>query len=612
MFQLEHTLKTDKITNTHRRQAGYNTTPAGSAGGDLPLKRGIEKFTSDQIVDINNMISSPEFTKPSGKPNLALISEKLNVEYHSLRRYVTGFYKGESPRADKGQVRKFEKKLVKNLKDRFEAWYLGNAQKNVKQAIYKVQLETGNSIPLQKAYEWARTLDSGHDFKHYYKTFISRHVPHISRDNFGETENFLDVVLMDVWKIDDPFIPETEREKLNNELESLKNSNKKQWEKQRSKASTAYALSFIDAKTAYPLTIVLCPHSVSGSDVKKGLMRLIQKWGIPKRWYLDNGKEFVNRETIDFLYGVHSGEMEWNPSCTNLKTVELIDDNNLIFAKPYSPYGKGRLERQFRIWKDEHAAYSPSYSPNMNESRKPGLELSCVQPVQFFEGLAKDLDGFIYGEFLTREREMFFHPGFTRSHEINVNRPKTIQEAFSLAYSNYTPRYVDEFLLAYHYADKRKATFRSGVVAFTHKQIKLSFIPLHPENLLGYSHINEAITVLMDPQNYYHCWLFDSNRLLGEAQDIRYQKNLGISKDRASYINKIQNKAIRAQRRFNNLVDEIQNIRPSPVEDSKVNEFGCFIDATDNDEVSVNNISELHQPEEISTNNVFDLYGEDD
>jgi len=606
--------------NSNLATGSGTTSQAASVGLQQPtLYKHPSEMSAANIVRITNALGDAKFKKPNGKPNIRKISDHVQEHYFTVKRFIEGAYKKPDEfRADKGRMRKFKNsQLQKLVKETFVKWFTANAQQNVAYATYKTELETGYKIPVHIAYEWGRTLSGAHDFKHYYKTFIKKHTPHLHIDNWGEVENFLDVVITDVNKIDDPFIPETERGKINLELDALRKTNKKKWETQRTKAATAYQLTFIDRKTRFPLLTVVCPHSVSGSDVKKGMMRVIKKWGLPKKWYLDNGREFVNEETIQFLYGVYSGEMEWNQSCTNLQVVELCEQGTTEFSIPYQPYGKGTQERQYRIIKDEHFAFSPSYSPNQVESRKPSLQLSAVQPEKFFEELAKDLDEFIYGDFLTRPREMFLHPGYTATHEINLNRPKTILEAFNTAYQTYEPAVVDEFLLAYHYADKRMKTFREGCIEFTYKKIKLQYIPEDPALLREYSFVKEAITVLMDPQQIYHCWLFDGKKLLCEAKDIRYETNIGISKDRASYIDKLRTKAIRAQRSYNRLIGEIDNVHSARLEESNIQDFGIVIDNGTDEDININNLNDYvgngrdRSALEPAMIDEFDIYSED-
>ena len=262
---------------------------------------------------------------------------------------------------------------------------------------------------------------------------------------------------------------------------------------------------------------------------------------------MDNGREFINDEVIQFLYGVYSNEMEFLPGATNQKIVMLKDDRSLETSRSYQPYGKGRMERQFLHWRMEHCSYSDSYSPNQVESRKPTLALSAVQPTKDFNGLAKDLHEYVYGEFINKPRpSMFQHPGYTATHEENKNRPQTIKEAFEISYQTYERVTPDKFLLAYHYSNKLQKTYKKGAIEFTYNSIVLQYMPTVEgyEAMSPYAYRDKAITVLMDPENIFHCWFFDGKKLLCEARDIRYEKNIGIGKDRASHIKKLQSAAI--------------------------------------------------------------------
>ena len=88
------------------------------------------------------------------------------------------------------------------------------------------------------------------------------------------------------------------------------------------------------------------------------------------------------------------------------------------------------------------------------------------------------MEEFIYGEFIIKPRDMFLHPGYNKQHQLNQDRPKTIKEAFDRAYSTYERYDIDEFILAYHYAEKIKATYMKAEIAIIYKTIKLKYIPV--------------------------------------------------------------------------------------------------------------------------------------
>lgn len=524
---------------------------------------------ADAIVTINNCLSDNLFIKPSGKPNIKKIAEHVGQHYWTVKRYLEGSYKAKSEaRADKGISRKYKNykpQSQKVIRACFEKHFTSSAQQNVQAAIREVKKELGEEIPVRLATDWKHSLLGTHTMKHYYRTFIKKYVPHIRRDLWEETENFMDVVECDVWPVDVPFTDDETRKLIDKELQELKEKNFGQWEEQRTKAYRAEMLAFIDRKTRWPLQILICPHSVSAIDVKKGLMLLIREWGMFGQLYIDNGSEFFNETIIDFIHGIHNSDSVWVPGAMNQKVIELKQAERIGTAKAYSPYGKGLVERFFRENKDRWASYQIAYSPNRFESRKPTLRLSAVQPTLNFNELALSLMSFIYNDYVKEERpEMFLDPGRTKAADCNIDRPKTILEARDTAYApeDFQIRKVSDFNLAFNYAEKFKVTFREGCVRLTYKTFVLRFIPDNDciENVFEYTEKKKALTLLLNPSNIFECWLLDGNNTIARATDIRYNENLGAGMERANYIQKIQNKVISATKKRMKLVDEYNHL----------------------------------------------------
>lgn len=67
-------------------------------------------------------------------------------------------------------------------------------------------------------------------------------------------------------------------------------------------------------------------------NMQSVLMSAIKKYGVPKKLYVDNGSPYKNEQL-----SIITGRL----------------GINLIHAKPYSPTGKGKIERSFRTIKDE-------------------------------------------------------------------------------------------------------------------------------------------------------------------------------------------------------------------------------------------------------------------
>jgi len=600
-------------TRTVRRWIGNNKLPEGftlieknkkeryvaKVKVEAPVYKHPTKLEAVTVIKINNCLDDAEFCLGNGKPNIKKIAEFVNEHYWTVKRFVENSYKAKDDnRKDKGHSRKFNVATLRFLHERFTFFYLANAQKNASQAIYKVKEETGQDIPERKALQWATALRGNWKKTHQLSQFIKEFVPHFPRDNWGDTPGFMHTVIGDVGKYDDTYIPDSVREEIDKQLDELKLKSINQWKKYRAKAHTASILYFIDQKTAYPLLVMVCAHSVSAEDVKRGMLRLIKEWGLPKKWYLDNGHEFKNDDITNFIYGVYKADSDGCEIDTKLKLIELKDKTfwdddtqKIEHSKRYAPYGKGRLERKIRLVKDELAAYSESYSPNAIESRKPELELSAVGPSQFFNDLVLTLDKYMYGEHLTKEREMFYHPKYTKAHPINSDRPKSIKEAYERAYAVYERVEANRFLLAYYYADKTKATYREGSVCFTYKSLyKMQYIPEDTELLSQFAYIKKAITVLVDPDDIAKCWFFNGNKLLCEGKDYSFSGEFGISQNRAAQISKVQKAASRSIKR----ADKMNAIADEMKRKDKGDKYRAKQNVTTSDEID-NVVSELQK-----------------
>ena len=243
---------------------------------EKPVYKHASKLTAGEVLFINNALVDENYKSPSGKPNISAIARYAEVHKTTVKRFVEGDYKKkDESRADKGKCRILNKKDLKFLKGKFINYYLASAEKIVQQAIWKVEMEHKVKLDGQRCYQWADEVKGVHTIKHFYKRFIAEHTPHMHSDNWGEVINFLDEVMGDVWPIDDPFIPDEVKKAIDEELGKLKASDRKKFVKQRTKAYTAEALVFIDRKSAYPLVVLICPHSVSGADTKKAIMKLL-------------------------------------------------------------------------------------------------------------------------------------------------------------------------------------------------------------------------------------------------------------------------------------------------------------------------------------------------
>lgn len=543
-------------------------------------------LTAEQRVSLENA-----FVHFAG--NVKKISEQLQINYTTVYRYFKNDFRDKyAKRSDAGVSRKLSPEQMALARKCFDSWYCKNAQKNVKLAIYKVKKDIGYTIPRRLADKWASSLAGTQTLKHYYKEFISRFTYHHRRDLWTEYPNFMDCVVSDVWKIDDPYVNDEDKKKIDFELDILKKKNQISWERARTKSSTAYALVFMDVKTRYPVEVAICPHSVCGADVKKAMLSVIINWGEPKQWLLDNGKEFINDDTMDFLYGIYMGSIgEWAKDKREKKVI-LKEDEKLINSRPHHPQSKGMIEAAFKIMKTQWAVYSSSYSPNQFESRKPGVALSSVQPTQSFEELATSLREFIRGDFLDMEREMFLNPGLAISHPENKQRPKSIREAFDIAYTTYEKKDVDNYLLAYHYADRRKVTLRGAELCFTDpiSKLKLHLIPNDLEAVSGYA--GQKLTVLVDPKNIFHSWIYSDDKLLCEASDMRYSDHAPLTKERATTLGKLQRNVEAIERKKLKKIEEYNSFKATAIVEDETKQEVIVDESTGEILAEINNSEE--------------------
>ncbi len=519
-------------------------------------ERGKNYFTAEVILKIGDLVADKRFQLADQKPNVRKIAEELGLEYFKLYRFLNNKYKEISSRADKGKSRKIISDYAPIVYDTFKQIFLSNAQQNVQLTKYRVEKELGIAVPHHLAYAWARELSGTHSYLHYRKDFQQNYFPRLRRDNWGEIENFLDVVIGDAHKIDFTYIQDSERDKINAELEELKRTDIKKWKSQRFKASTAYALCFMDQKTGYIVGYMICAHSVSGHDVKRLMAKVIKEYGLPKQWYLDNGSEFNNKDVFDFITGIYTHHAR----ATNTGIY-----NPIVNAKPYSPQGKGKLERFFKTFKDELSSFQESYSPNPAQSRKPDLHLTSPAPVLTFRELAGKIHNWMEDEYNNRPRTIFYHPGYDHKHPININRPTTVTDAFTSAFSTYKPRVIDTEILAYHFAERIPVTLKNNMVKVKYGLVNLELIVDEIEKVAMYSHQTRALTLFLDPTNIYRGVLYSGYTKLTTCADMRAYE-FTSSADKLNYINKIQSKVERYERKKSQLVrkrdEEMSDITP--------------------------------------------------
>src|SRR3989339_2227904 len=416
-----------------------------------------KKLTTDQRILLNNL-----FAKHNG--NKKAVERESGLHYTTIDRYFNKKF-NDGNRSDKGlcrKLRKLSKKEQEHIKQVFEYLLLSDCQGKVRLAIEKTQMNTGHKIPARVAYQWAGFFKAVHKGKHYPKKLLLNNVMHVRRDQYTEFPEFNDCVYADEWKVD--------------EYGVWVHSRNAKFEKTR---GVVYIIAFQDAHSRYAkLTYTI--DSVTTADTIKAAMNWVKEFGRPKKFVLENAKTWTQHQFRQFMLGLYDdneyGVELWEPD--PLYTYEKTN-NDIQRTIPGDPKGKGTIERLFRIIKDEFCAYSPGYSPNAEESRRPELNSPNPGVHRTYEELVKHLDLFMQYDFLDRQRTCFHHPGYSAAHQINKERPKTIREVFNNSYSTYNKVEVDELRLAYLYAEKYKRKLTGMQFDFTYPttHVNMSFVP---------------------------------------------------------------------------------------------------------------------------------------
>ncbi len=499
------------------------------------------------VVEINKLLNDEKYVKQkSGRPNLRKISQSLAIHYDTLYRWYRNSYKKKDQhRADKGKSRKLSEQQLKIANLAFEKLYLANAQGNVSLTIDKVEDNTGIRIPQRLAYAWAACLKAPSKQKHYMPKFINQNTAFTIRDLWGEYENFLDCVVGDEWKVDEFGVWHTSKEEGYEDIKA-----------------TAYIIAFQDMKTRKIVSMLMTANSITTQDTKRCAMELVRDWGLPKQWILENSKTWTNADFLRFLFGLYDNDLvsagKNRIEFMNLDELKVVEWSNDVVIRSGVRHPQSKpIERTFRIIKDEFCAYSPAYSPNMEESRKPTERDAHPGVHRTFNELRHELTLFIENDFMDRRRTMFMDRKLSAAHQVNKNRPKTIREAFEIAYSTYEPNWCNPHKLAYHYGDKGGSKF-NGAVEFVYKPSleKLRFIPDGTGAEACWMYMQRKLTVVIDQYDIYHGWIYDKEgTYICEAKDPR--KFGAKSREQSNAIGKLKRKLIQTQKRENKIRDEI-------------------------------------------------------
>ncbi len=135
-------------------------------------------------------------------------------------------------------------------------------------------------------------------------------------------------------------------------------------------------------------------YNDNGINMQKVLSEAIKKYGIPKKLYVDNGTPYKNEQ---------------------LSIITARLGIQLIHAKPYSPTGKGKIERSFRTIKDGWMNCT-----NWNEFKN-------------LEDVEKSFSEYLYKEYINAvhsETKETPNNRFHRNAEIKRKAKEEIEEAF--------------------------------------------------------------------------------------------------------------------------------------------------------------------------------------
>ena len=135
-------------------------------------------------------------------------------------------------------------------------------------------------------------------------------------------------------------------------------------------------------------------YNDNGINMQKVLSEAIKKYGVPKKLYVDNGTPYKNEQ---------------------LSIIMARLGIELVHARPYSPTGKGKIERSFRTIKDGW------------------MNCSDWNKFKSIEDVEKSFSEFLYNEYQNKEHSETKETPNNRYHsnkEIKRKSKEEIEEAF--------------------------------------------------------------------------------------------------------------------------------------------------------------------------------------
>ncbi len=469
-------------------------------------KKGKNHLSADQKESALSMLNQ-EIAKHKDAAMwdaVTVVARSFGVSHSSIFRLWRSRSAKRKDRSDKGSTKKI---IPTDAMKMFEGIYIQNAQgPNVKLAYNLTRRQfQGFDLPLRYFRARGKEIEPQRLAFHQQAKFEQKYTPRVRRDLWAEFE-FLDQVSLDGWTVPDRVL----------HTFGLGELTEKKFQFAGKDVSMVCVFAF-DSKTGYPLAWKAFEKSVSADDVLSILLDVVYNWGRPTTWLLDNGTEFTNESVQRFLRGLYS-------------TGEHEAKNRVIFSEPYQPYGKGRHERQHRIFKDEFCSLSRSYSPNQQESRKPTRELSYVAPTHTLAEWVETFEVYLNGYYREIERASWFNPKYGLHADENAERPRTLNDAFERAYKTFVPTKIDPMKLAFLYAKKFHAKMRNGLFILPKSISQVRYNYLSDGEGISYERYNETFEVVVNPMNLNQAWICDLNgNFLCEAWDLAGKNNAGHS-----------------------------------------------------------------------------------
>lgn len=456
---------------------------------------------------------------------LSKVAKKHGVSYWSVYRLWKNPDKMKRKhRTDRGSTKKI---VPTEALEIFQSIYLQNAQGPNARLAYNLMKRQfdGWDLPFRYFKQRGKEIEPLRLRYHQESKFEQKYTPRMRRDLWSEFE-FLEQVSLDGWTVPDRVLKSWGMADLTNNKFKFNGKD----------VSMVCVFAF-DSRTRYPLAWKAFEKSVSQDDVLGILLDVVYRWGRPSTWLLDNGTEFTNEAVQRFLRGLYT-------------TADHETKNRIIFSEPYQPYGKGAHERQHRIFKDEFCAFSRSYSPSQEESRKPTRQLSYVKPDHTLAQWIEKFEGYLNGYFREAQRISWMNPDYKPHHAENANRPRTLNEAFERAYKTFEPVKVDSMKLAFLYARKFRSELKQGLFRTPANISPRKFAYLPDGEGIPCERYGETFEIVVNPTNMYQAWICDLNgNFIVGAWDLRGKNRVETpTRETATAYRKVRNQMVKKTR----------------------------------------------------------------